>query len=475
MGMRLPRYDAQVKPPSQSGNALVEHPEYLTAGMKGIGADIEKAGMAGMKLMAAYEEEKQRAQDIQEKARLEAEMINDQYATEEMFYGDKDYNAFPERWDARRKELEGKYRGMVSNDKLWEVVQPAIQRHLGISGVGVRKLQRDKWGEAMELNVLQTGTRIKDALIREPDPVVRKQYEDSYNGLLEQSLATIPKMTPEKVEALRKTVFVGADFRRLENDAGMDLDEAYRRLTMEREKYYPNLVEDDTFKGLDMLEKIGKTQQREAEKERKEIYNAGATEAEKQWQAWAQGKNPKFEKWLGEQRANDKISEGTYRTFDHKIFMQKEKQENQMSPAKWKDYNSLVEEISNGTVSDIDDLFSDKRFYRQPQGQQGSLNSLFRKNIPIKNAMKREGKYLEDAMADAGVEADEKHRVRDEFRERTEGVEDTEKIKTIAKEIRDGIRGILPPNLKLAPKKKDDGKTEKPKPTQIGRFKVEVK
>ena len=241
MGMRLPRYDAQVKPPSQSGNALVEHPEYITAGMKGIGAEVERAGAAGMKLMAAYEEEKQHSEDKVELNKVQTEMIKDSYALKEKYKNDPDDATFADKWDADKKSLEEKYNGMVS-DRNKERIQPTMQKHFGVMGAEIGGIKRSKEIARIKDNIYEIGKDHADIIGSIDDFDQREDAIARFYNFLNSVKGR--EITAKEADSMRKVTLSTAELKKVVKESAIDPVGTYEKLRTDPTANYPYLGTD---------------------------------------------------------------------------------------------------------------------------------------------------------------------------------------------------------------------------------------
>jgi hypothetical protein len=242
MPVKIPRYSAQINPVDVSGNALVEHPEYLTEGMKGIGSEIEKAGQIGMRIAAQYDAEKQRLQDTIDKSRIQAEATKDHYETIQMFEADPDYAAYPDKLKTRQEELSGKYRGMVKNPKTWEQIQPALQGHFGIESVRVNAIKRRKEVTEMKDNIYEIGKDWVDIIGNTVDPVERDKEVARFDNFLNSVRGK--GVTAKEADTMRTVTLEHSELKRIIRESGADPLGTQEKLRVDPLTFYPYLREE---------------------------------------------------------------------------------------------------------------------------------------------------------------------------------------------------------------------------------------
>lgn len=455
MPITIPRYNAQVEPIAKSGNAMVEHPEFLTAGMKDVvGEPMMKAG----KVLAEYENKKQTMQDAIDKARVMAEATKDHYETMTMAENDPTFTDSPDKLAKRQKTLNDKYHGMVNNEKLWALIQPSLQGHFGIENIKVSAINRKNEINRLKTNLYGIGDITSDMLITEDNPEIRAGYIKNFNDILEKSIGTI--ITPAEAEAMKKVTLVKSDFGRLKKVASADPAEAYQQLK-ERDKYFPSMSEGDEFVAYGIVDKMVDSKNRELAKELKDKQSKGAVEASARFRQWQVGKDPKFESWLDDEWANERLSDGTYRMFVDKVFVKKEGWSHKMSPAKWKVFNNIQKEIlkDESIYSTEDDLAQDKGFNALPESKQNVLMGLIGKSIPIKNAIRVGLSDIRRAASFSGYLPDELSEKEQAYRDATVDVETPVEIRRITKEFINDMSGGKPSG---AVKETEKGKEKVP-------------
>jgi hypothetical protein len=241
MPVKIPRYSAQINPIGQSGNSLVEHPEYLTAGMKGIGAEVEKAGLAGMKLAAEYEEEKQKTQDLVELSRVQAEMTKDEYEMRNKYRDDPEYTLFPEKWDVDKKALNEKYNGMVS-ERNRERIQPTLQRHFGVVGAEINGIRRSKEVAEIKDNIYEIGSDYVKIIGDELDPDKRNTEIARFDNFLNSVKGR--GLTAKEADSMRAVTLEKAELRKIIRESSADPLGTQEKLRTDLLTFYPNLKED---------------------------------------------------------------------------------------------------------------------------------------------------------------------------------------------------------------------------------------
>jgi hypothetical protein len=293
----------------------------------------------------------------------------------------------------------------------------------------------------MQTNLIEIGKIYSDVLSTEDDPGIRQGYIDAFDTILRDSTGNV--ITPQQAESMRKTTLVKSDLRRLERDAGSNPDEARKRLTQERDTYYPSLSEEDYDKGMGTIDKIEYYRQKEVETMRKQIYTAGLNEAKEGFRTWKTGKNKGFEQWLNDKWEKDEISDQTWNMFSDKIFMQKESWSHKMTPEKWKVRGELEGEIlkSESMINDVYDLANNRAFAGLPESSQNYLYGLVVKNVPVKNAVKSGLKMIRDSFNLSGYSATEKFDTEASFNTQIEGMEKPSEIIEVARKIANDVGG----------------------------------
>ncbi len=183
---KLPRYDAKVGAVAQGQSRVVEKPEFLTAGIRNdYGRIIAGAGQEMAELTQRYEAQKSRARRVVEGARLDTMMMVDKERLLDSLAVRGDYTNFENEAKSFISENMQKYRGMVTNDRDWELFQPKVEQGMAELAIRAKNMADKKmfqsWNTSWKTET--TPTYMKE-YINTGDPKVLDEYEKVTRSLM---------------------------------------------------------------------------------------------------------------------------------------------------------------------------------------------------------------------------------------------------------------------------------------------------
>ena len=414
MPISLPTYSARINPVATSGQALVEHPEYLTANYNDkTGQILQKAASEANAIFTEYATKKENARKEVEAVNLNTAVMNMEDEWKNSIANRTDYINFESEYNDKSKQALDTLKGMVQNPEDWAVYEPKIKQkimHLGIqTRIEADKKMYDSWAVNFQTNTLPA---YEKKYIETGDT----QYVDELKGIAE-SLESVGALNKGSTVQVIKTMGKAGDKIRLDKIMSTDVDEAERML-IDPAKNFPYLSEGDVLTAEGRIDRQRNTNEQQAIKAKKEVYSANAVQVKKGFRDWSVGKNPKFEQQLEDAYAKDQISDGLYSTMSDKVFNKKESWGNKMTEGKWKAYSTIETELlkDNSSIENLDDLYSNKDFRSLPDSKQERLAGILGKNIPVKNAIKTGMKIINDSFSMTGtIDPIEKDNVRTLF------------------------------------------------------------
>jgi hypothetical protein len=146
---RIPRYSSQGSLSGRGGEAVVEHPEQLTAGIKtGQGEVISRFAREGADVINDYLEKKEKARRTIEATNIETKMLLDIEAFQDAEAKNPDIEGADQRIRSFVSSAKPAYLGMVKNDRDKELYGAKIDQQLAHAAIKARNIADKKMMDA---------------------------------------------------------------------------------------------------------------------------------------------------------------------------------------------------------------------------------------------------------------------------------------------------------------------------------------